>query len=114
MIVLAIVVVGLIALTIIFAPEFIVGLMKLTIIAAISYIITTSFMRKEMGYLIIILYWFAIITMGAQFIAPHAQNIKANMEKIKQVQEKVDRVERVHDWINFGAPKSNTPGCASD
>lgn len=91
---------GLLVLAVLLVPEFIVSTMKLTVIALMCYIVTIQFLKKEMGYLIITLYIFAVLTSFAQFVMPHKDSIKENANKIKESSE----------WIQKGIYKTDEHG----
>lgn len=100
------IIIGIFAACFLFVPQLIVAIMKLTVTAAVCYIITTTLMKKEIGYLIIILFWFAVVGLGAQHIMPHAESIKSKVEKLEDITDKVDQLESTYDHIiNFGRPK---------
>ena len=97
--ILLLLVIGLLTLGMIFVPAFLVGLMKLTVIAVVAYVITISFMKREVAYLIVVLYVFAVLTSFVQYAEPHLNSIKDSVDKANKVEQKVDRFEQRYNWL---------------
>lgn len=107
MIIVLIFVIGLFTLALIFAPALIVAIMKLTVLAVVCYTITSIFMRqKEISFLIIILYTFGVIQMGAQFIGPKIEDINKKVDTINKVVDKVEKVQKIKERSNYYADKN--------
>lgn len=80
---------------VIFAPAFLVAVMKLTVLMVFCYIITLTFMKvKEISYLIVILYVFAVVTMAAQAIGPKIDSINQKIDKIERFTDRAERIVR--------------------